>query len=69
MIVLKATVAQYKSLNGFENGLSILQFAKDGNDNWIVGIEVLTDPEFEQIRTKLNELKQIEYIEPKIVIL
>ena len=69
MKVLKATVAQYKSLNGFENGLSILQFAKDNNDNWIVGIEVLTDPEFEQIRTKLNELKQIEYIEPKIVIL
>lgn len=66
MIVLKATLAQYKTLNGFQNGLSILQFAKDGNDNWIVGIEVLTDPDFEPIRTKLNELKQIEYIEPII---
>lgn len=65
MIVLKATLAQYKSLNGFENGLSILQFAKDGSDNWIVGIEVLTDPDFEPIRPQLNELKQIEYIEPK----
>ena len=65
MIVLKATLAQYKALNGFQNGLSILQFAKDGNDNWIVGIEVLTDPDFEPIRPQLNELKQIEYIEPK----
>ena len=66
MIVLKATLAQYKALNGFENGLSRLEFAKDGNDNWIVGIEVLIDPDFEPIRTKLNELKQIEYIEPII---
>lgn len=64
MKVLKATLAQYKALNGFQNGLSRLEFAKDGNDNWIVGIEVLTDPDFEPIRTKLNELKQIEYIEP-----
>lgn len=66
MIVLKATLAQYKALNGFENGLSRLEFAKDGNDNWIVGIEVLIDPDFEPIRTKLNELKKIEYIEPII---
>ncbi len=65
MVVLKATLAQYSELNGFENGLSILQFAKDGNDNWIVGIEVLTDPDFEPIRPQLNELTQIEYIEPK----
>lgn len=64
MVVLKATTDQYKLLNGFENGLSILQFAKDGNDNWIVGIEVLTDKDFEPIRPQLNELKQIEYIEP-----
>lgn len=66
MVVLKATLAQYSELNGFENGLSILQFAKDGNDNWIVGIEVLTDPDFEAIRPQLNQLTQIEYIEPKI---
>ena len=65
MIVLKATIAQYKALNGFENGLSILQFAKDGNDNWIVGIEVLTDPDFEAIHPQLNELTHIKYVEPK----
>ena len=58
MKVLKATNEHYSELNGFENGLSILQFAKDGNDNWIVGIEVLTDPDFEPIRPQLNELTQ-----------
>ena len=69
MIVLKATVIQYQSLNNYTNGRSTLNFAKDNNDNFIVGLEVLGDKDFEEIRTKLNELKQIEYIEPKIVIL
>ena len=66
MLVLKANTAQYNSLNGYENGLSQLQFAKDGNDNWIVGLEVLNDNNFAEIQTQLNELTQIEYIEPKI---
>jgi hypothetical protein len=65
MKVLKATKTQYNSLNGYENGLSKLEFAKDGNDNWIVGIEVLTDTDFETIRTQLNELEHIEYKELK----
>lgn len=65
MKVLKATKTQYNSLNGYENGLSKLEFAKDINDNWIVGLEVLTDPDFEAIRPQLNQLTQIEYIEPK----
>jgi hypothetical protein len=66
MKVLKATKTQYNSLNGYENGLSKLEFAKDINDNWIVGIEVLNDKNFEAIHPQLNELTQIEYIEPKI---
>lgn len=66
MLVLKANTAQYNALNGYENGLSQLQFAKDGSDNWIVGFEVLNDNNFAEIRTQLNELTQIEYIEPKI---
>jgi hypothetical protein len=66
MKVLKATKTQYNSLNGYENGLSRLEFAKDGNDNWIVGLEILNDNNFSEIRTQLNELTQIEYIEPKI---
>jgi hypothetical protein len=65
MKVLKATKTQYNSLNGYENGLSKLEFAKDGNDNWIVGMEVLEDENFAEIRPQLNELTQIEFIEPK----
>ncbi len=64
MKVLKATKTQYNSLNGYENGLSKLEFAKDINDNWIVGLEVLEDENFAEIRTQLNELTQIEFIEP-----
>ena len=63
MKVLTATLSQYKALNGFQNGLSMLEFSKDINDNWIVGLEVLTDPEFESIHDKLKKLKQIEYVE------
>jgi len=66
MKVLKATKTQYNSLNGYKNGLSKLEFANDVNDNWIVGLEVLEDENFAEIRSQLNELTQIEYVEPKI---
>jgi hypothetical protein len=41
MIVLKATQAQYDALDGYRNADNLLKFAKDGNDNWIVGTAVL----------------------------
>jgi hypothetical protein len=63
MKVLKATKTQYNSLNGYENGLSRLEFAKDINDNWIVGLEVLEDENFAEIKEQLSKLKQIEYVE------
>jgi hypothetical protein len=66
MKVLKATKTQYNSLNGYENGLSKLEFAKDVNDNWIVGLEVLEDENFAEIKEQLSKLTQIEFIEPKI---
>ena len=65
MIVLKATPKQYKALDGYKNGNNILIFAKDGNDNWIVGLEVLKDSAFDAIHDQLNELERIEYV-PKI---
>jgi hypothetical protein len=65
MKVLKATKTQYNSLNGYENGLSKLEFAKDVNDNWIVGLEVLEDENFAEIKEQLLKLTQIEFIEPK----
>jgi hypothetical protein len=64
MKVLKATKTQYNSLNGYENGLSRLEFAKDVNDNWIVGLEVLEDENFAEIKEQLSKLTQIEFIEP-----
>jgi hypothetical protein len=66
MKVLKATKTQYNSLNGYENGLSKLEFAKDINDNWIVGLEVLEDDNFAEIKEQLSKLTQIEFIEPII---
>ena len=62
MIVLKATQAQYEALDGYRNGDNLLKFAKDGNNNWIVGLQVLYDLAFEPIYDQLNELERIEYV-------
>ena len=62
MIVLKATPTQYKALDGYKNGDNLLKFAKDGNDNWVVGTAVLKDSAFEPIHDQLNELERIEYV-------
>ena len=64
MKVLKATASQYKLLNGFQKETSKLDFVKDQNNNWIVGMEVLTDPDFKEIKSELLKLKEIEFIEP-----
>jgi len=69
MIVLKATQAQFDALDGYRNGDNLLKFAKDGNDDWIVGTAVLDDSAFAAIHEQLNALERIEYIpipEPKI---
>ena len=62
MIVLKASQTQFDALNGYKNGENLLKFAKDGNDNWIVGLQVLDDSAFEPIHDQLNELERIEYV-------
>ena len=64
MIVLKATEQQYKKLEGYANGINILSFAKDAEDNWIVGKQVLNDPAFEEIHESLQNLLEIEYQAP-----
>lgn len=63
MKVLKATEEQYLELNGYTNKTSKLIFNKDGNDNWIVGMEVLNDDIYNDIKSKLEELEIIDYIE------
>lgn len=62
ILVLKATQAQYEALNGFTYGVSRLEFAKDGANNWIVGKEVVHNGNFLDIRAQLLELEEIEYI-------
>jgi hypothetical protein len=62
MIVLKATQSQFDALDGYRNGDNLLKFAKDGNDNWIVGTAVLDDSAFAAIHEQLNALERIEYV-------
>jgi hypothetical protein len=64
MKVLKANQTQYSKLNGYEIGVSKLEFVKDGAGNWIVGLEVIDNGNFLDIRNDLLKLQQIEYIEP-----
>ena len=66
MKVLKATQEQYDQLNGYEIGVSKLNFVKDGADNWIVGLEVIDNGNFLEIRDELLKLEQIDYIVPLI---
>ena len=61
MIVLHPNIEQYNALNGYKHNASELLFVKDGSDRWIVGTEVLNDPNFSEIHDQLNELERIEY--------
>jgi len=65
MIVLHPNELQYTALNGYKKNASELLFVKDGSDRFIVGIEVLDDPNFSEIREQLLELEQIEYTPSK----
>ncbi len=61
MIVLHPNTEQYESLNGYQNGNSVLKFVKDGSDRYIVGLDVLNDSNLSSIHNQLNELERIEY--------
>jgi hypothetical protein len=61
MIVLHPNSEQYTKLNEYKNNTSELLFVKDGSDRWIVGLEVLNDPNFEEIHEQLNNLEKIKY--------
>jgi hypothetical protein len=65
MKVLKGTTKQVSELTGsYANGAE-LRFVKDGNDNNIIGLEVLTDDDFIEIREQLLALTKIDYVKPK----
>ena len=61
MIVLTPTTEQYEILNNYSNNSSKLIFVKDGSNKWIVGLEVLQDDNFIDIRTELHRLERINY--------
>lgn len=62
MLVLKANEEQYSALNNYENNGNILEFSKDKNNNWVVGINVLTAECFYEIWHELSKLETIDYI-------
>ena len=61
MIVLHANNEQHAQLNGYRKKESILLFAIDGSGKFIVGLEVLNDPNFSEIHEQLDALERIEY--------
>lgn len=61
MIVLHATQEQHAQLNGYRKNESILLFAIDGSGKYIVGLEVLNDPNFSEIHEQLDALERVEY--------
>lgn len=61
MIVLHPNIEQYNALNGYEHNNSRLEFAVDGSGKYVVGLQVLNDPNFAEIHDQLNELERIEY--------
>ena len=61
IIVLHPNTDQYNVLNGYQHNTSELLFVLDGSGRYIVGLEVLNDPNFVEIHDQLNELERIEY--------
>jgi len=61
MIVLHPNTEQYNALDGYRNGNALLKFVQDGSDRWIVGTQVLNDPNFAEIHDQLQQLERIEY--------
>jgi hypothetical protein len=55
---LVATEAQKQMLDGFEFGVSRLEFVQDVQGQWFVGSEVLDDPNFAVIRQFLLQLEE-----------
>jgi hypothetical protein len=61
MKVLKATENKKKLLEGtYKNG-AILEFIKDLNNNFVVNTNVINDVNFDDIKTDLQQLEQIDF--------
>ena len=64
MQVLQVSNEVYNTLNGWTNCTARLEFAIDGNGNYIIGTAVLDLPEFASIRDQLAALPLIDYVSP-----
>lgn len=62
MKVIKATLKQKNSLEGFYEEGYELKFIEDANGNWVVNDKVITNGHFLSIRDKLENLPIIDYI-------
>jgi hypothetical protein len=65
MEVLTATFTQKKALEGIYRNHSELKFTIDANNKYIVGLEILNDDNFIEIREELLSLTKIDYVKPK----
>jgi len=61
MIVLKANKSQHNKLNGYSKNNSLISFIKDCNGNYVIGLNVLDDPNFIEIKEKLTDLQRIKF--------
>jgi len=62
MIVLKApTYYRKKKIEDLTSGAHLIRFIKDANENWIVGKQILNDPNFEHLKGEFEHLEEVEY--------
>lgn len=62
MKVLKATLKQKNSLEGFYEEGYELRFIEDANGNWVVNDKVVNNGHFLAIREQLKALPLIDYV-------
>lgn len=67
MKVLKANQQQYEAIEGYTNGPNVIHFRKDADNNWILGLNVLSDPNFSEIHGQLEALERIDWNPPPAV--
>jgi hypothetical protein len=60
-IVLLATQEIFERLNGYTNGVSMIEFVKDKNGDWVISSDVLEDYAFNDIKLELMKLPKIAY--------
>ena len=60
--VLVATQAQKEALESTYKNSAELKFVMDQNKNYVVNTNVINDPNFEVIKSELEQLPLIEYI-------